>query len=49
MRVTELTFWQGLHPACAKLTIPVPLGGLGVLGLLGWRRKRKNTAAIAAA
>jgi hypothetical protein len=28
--------------------IPLFASGLGALGLLGWRRKRKNTAAIAA-
>jgi hypothetical protein len=29
--------------------LPLFATGLGALGLLGWRRKRKNTAAIAAA
>ena len=28
---------------------PLFASGLGALGLLGWRRKRKGTAAIAAA
>jgi hypothetical protein len=28
--------------------LPLFASGLGALGLLGWRRKRKNTAAIAA-
>jgi hypothetical protein len=26
-------------------TLPLFAGGLGALGLLGWRRKRKNAAA----
>lgn len=30
-------------------TLPLFAGGLGALGLLGWRRKRKNAAALAAA
>jgi hypothetical protein len=30
-------------------TLPLFAGGLGAMGLLGWRRKRKNAAAIAAA
>jgi hypothetical protein len=29
--------------------LPLFAGGLGVMGLLGWRRNRKNAAAIAAA
>jgi hypothetical protein len=29
--------------------LPLFATGLGALGLLGWRRKRKNAAAIAAA
>jgi hypothetical protein len=29
-------------------TLPLFATGLGALGLLGWSRKRKNTAAIAA-
>ena len=29
-------------------TLPLFASGLGALGLLGWRRKRKNTAALAA-
>jgi len=29
--------------------LPLFAGGLGVIGLFGWRRKRKNTAAVAAA
>jgi hypothetical protein len=37
--------------AATPLPAALPLfgTGLGVLGLLGWRRKRKNTAALAAA
>ena len=30
-------------------TLPLLVTGLGALGLLGWRRKRKNAAAIVAA
>jgi hypothetical protein len=30
-------------------TLPLFATGLGAIGLLGWRRKRKNAAAIAAA
>ena len=29
-------------------TLPLFAGGLGAMGLLGWRRKRKNAAAVAA-
>ena len=38
-------------PAAVPLPAALPLfaTGLGALGLLGWRRKRKNAAAIAAA
>ena len=28
--------------------LPLFAGGLGAMGLLGWRRKRKNSAALAA-
>ena len=41
-----------LAEVCATTPLPAALPlfatGLGVLGLLGWRRKRKNTAALAA-
>ena len=39
--------WSGPTPLPAAL--PLFASGLGALGLLGWRRKRKNAAAIAAA
>jgi hypothetical protein len=35
--------------AVIPTTLPLLAAGLGALGLLGWRRKRKNAAAIAAA
>jgi hypothetical protein len=40
-----------LNAASTPLPASLPLlaGGLSVMGLLGWRRKRKNAAAIAAA
>jgi hypothetical protein len=40
------TFTVAATPLPAAL--PLFAGGLGVIGLLGWRRKRKNAAAIAA-
>jgi hypothetical protein len=42
---------NALGPASTPLPAALPLfaSGLGALGLLGWRRKRKNAAAIAAA
>ncbi len=38
-------------PAATPLpaTLPLFAGGLGAMGLFGWRRKRKNAAALAAA
>lgn len=44
--------WAGPNQPIASTPLPAALplfaGGLGVMGLLGWRKKRKNTAAIAA-
>ena len=40
---------QNVSPTPLPAALPLLAGGLGALGLLGWRRKRKNTAAIAAA
>ncbi len=44
-------FTGGYAVAATPLPAALPLfaGGLGAVGLLGWRRKRKNGAAIAAA
>jgi hypothetical protein len=46
-------FWSGPYTYVSPVPLPAALPffatGLGALGLLGWRRKRKNTAAIAAA
>ncbi len=36
-------------PTPLPATLPLFAGGLSVMGLLGWRRKRKNAAALAAA
>jgi hypothetical protein len=44
---TEQSNPPGFTPLPAAL--PLFASGLGALGLLGWRRKRKNAAAIAAA
>ena len=43
--------WDITIQAATPLSAALPLfaTGLGALGLFGWRRKRKNTAAIAAA
>ena len=40
----------GAAPSAVPLPAALPLfaSGLGALGLLGWRRKRKNAAALAA-
>ena len=38
----------GLDPTPLPAALPLFAAGLGVLGLLGWRRKPKNAAAIAA-
>ncbi len=45
--ILDLTFPTTATPLPAAL--PLFATGLGALGLLGWRRKRKNAAAIAAA
>jgi hypothetical protein len=39
-----------IGPSTTPIPAALPLfaSGLGALGLLGWRRKRKNVAAIAA-
>jgi hypothetical protein len=41
----------GSVPAATPLPAALPLFGtaLGIMGLLGWRRKRKNVSAIAVA
>jgi hypothetical protein len=46
-----LTFTLNNSTSATPLPAALPLfaSGLGALGLLGWRRKRKNAAAIAAA
>ncbi len=45
--------WAGSYAYVAPTPLPAALPlfatGLGVMGLFGWRRKRKNNAAIAAA
>ena len=49
---TDPTYAVGFSPAAATplpATLPLFAGGLGVIGLLGRRRKRKNAAALAAA
>jgi hypothetical protein len=38
-----------LTPTPLPAALPLFAGGLGVMGLLGWRRKHKNAAALAAA
>jgi hypothetical protein len=38
-----------VDPTPLPATLPLFVTGLGALGLLGWRRKRKNGAALAAA
>jgi len=47
----EGTITAGDPPSATPLPAALPLfaTGLGALGLLGWRRKRKNAAAIATA
>ena len=46
LRATTLTVTIGATPLPAAL--PLFATGLGGLGLLGWRRKRRNAAAVAA-
>jgi hypothetical protein len=45
----QVAFWAGDYMAPTPLPAALPLfaTGLGALGLLGWRRKWKNTAALA--
>jgi hypothetical protein len=45
---TELSNPPG-NPTPLPAALPLFASGLGALGLLGWRKKRKNAAAIAAA
>jgi hypothetical protein len=49
---TANVFYDSLNITVAQTPLPAALPlfatGLGALGLLGWRRKRKNAAAIAA-
>jgi hypothetical protein len=48
-------FWYGFTVGAPVAATPLPAAlplfatGLGAMGLLGWRRKRKNAAALAAA
>jgi hypothetical protein len=37
-----------ITPVRLPAALPLFAGGLGIMGLLGWRRKRKNAAAVAA-
>jgi hypothetical protein len=47
---TSETFTQGFfNPTPLPATLPLFATGLGAMGLLGWRKKRKNAAVIAAA
>jgi hypothetical protein len=43
------TFGGGQNETPLPAALPLFTSGLGALGLLGWRRKRKNAAALAAA
>jgi len=49
---TDPAYAVGFSPVAATplpATLPLFAGGLGAMGLLGRRRKRKNAAALAAA
>ena len=48
--IDNVTFDQPLSTSATPLpaTLPLFAGGLGAMGLFGWRRKRKNAAAITA-
>jgi hypothetical protein len=45
----SLAFQTEVSPTPVPAALPLFATGLGALGLLGWRRKRKNAAAMAAA
>ena len=45
----DTTFGGGQNETPLAAALPLFTSGLGALGLLGWRRKRKNAAALAAA
>ena len=47
--ITEFQFTPGFAVTPVPPALPLFISGLSALGLLGWRRKRKNTAAFAAA
>ena len=49
--ILDLSFTNTTPPSPTPLPAALPLfaTGLGAMGLLGWRRKRKSTASIAAA
>jgi hypothetical protein len=49
--ITPGVSFTNIHPTPTPLPAALPLfaGGLSAMGLLGWRRKRKNAAALAAA
>ena len=52
-RVPEVDLNQSIFPSIVSATLPATLplfaGGLGLVGFLAQRRKRKNAAALAAA
>jgi hypothetical protein len=45
----SLSFTASVSSTPLPATLPLLASGLGAMGLLGWHRKRKNAAAIAAA
>jgi hypothetical protein len=49
--MTFTQFYSDVPPNRSPIPAALPLfvTGLGALGMLGWRRKRKNAAALAAA